>query len=487
MSLFPVSRALPAPILRLLTFVALGVLAGPTYADADLWGHVRFGLDILGAGRLPSVDPYSFTSDVIWVNHEWLAEVLFALGYQWAGVVGLICIKLAVLAGVMALATRSLREDVPAPLVRDFFVGLIILLTFARTGAVRPQLFSVLLFTVLVVTLRSADRSGSRSVFCLPLVFALWANLHGAWITGLCVLGIWCALARWATAGTRAGLFLGCALATLVNPYGYGLWSFLNSTVGTSRPEIADWMPLFSMPWPIVAYECILPALAIFAIVKTRRLSAAYGAVLLVLAVATVRISRVDAFLHTAIVLLLASQMTEALGASTRSTASEGPATRRFVPSIAVFLIAAFVVSKGTIPIAGPWTPDAAAIDAIRASGHSRLLTWFDWGEYAIWHLAPGGIEVSMDGRRETVYSERTVDSHFAFYRATAGHVDYVDAVAADLVWVPVRLPIVPALKLRGWTVAYESPVSVVLQRAPHDAPSSLSVARREARVFPGP
>ncbi len=278
-SLFPVSRALPAPILRLLTFVALGVLAGPTYADADLWGHVRFGLDILSAGRLPSVDPYSFTSDVIWVNHEWLAEVLFALGYQWAGVVGLICIKLAVLAGVMALAARSLREDVPAPLVRDFFVGLIILLTFARTGAVRPQLFSVLLFTVLVVTLRSADRSGSRSVFCLPLVFALWANLHGAWITGLCVLGIWCALARWATAGTRAGLFFGCALATLVNPYGYGLWSFLNSTVGTSRPEIADWMPLFSMPWPIVAYECILPALAIFAIVKTRRLSAAYGAV----------------------------------------------------------------------------------------------------------------------------------------------------------------------------------------------------------------
>ena len=61
----PVSRTLPAPVLRLLTFVALGVLAGPTYADADLWGHVRFGLDILSAGHLPSVDPYSFTSDVM--------------------------------------------------------------------------------------------------------------------------------------------------------------------------------------------------------------------------------------------------------------------------------------------------------------------------------------------------------------------------------------------------------------------------------------
>jgi len=78
-----VSRTLPAPLLRLLTFVALGVLAGPTYADADLWGHVRFGLDILSAGHVPSVDPYSFTSDVMWVNHEWLAEVLFA--FAWTG------------------------------------------------------------------------------------------------------------------------------------------------------------------------------------------------------------------------------------------------------------------------------------------------------------------------------------------------------------------------------------------------------------------
>lgn len=485
MSLFPVSRALPAPILRLLTFVALGVLAGPTYADADLWGHVRFGLDILGAGRLPSVDPYSFTSDVIWVNHEWLAEVLFALGYQWAGVVGLICIKLAVLAGVMALATRSLREDVPAPLVRDFFVGLIILLTFARTGAVRPQLFSVLLFTVLVVTLRSADRSGSRSVFCLPLVFALWANLHGAWITGLCVLGIWCALARWATAGTRAGLFFGCALATLVNPYGYGLWSFLNSTVGTSRPEIADWMPLFSMPWPIVAYECILPALAIFAIVKTRRLSAAYGAVLLVLAVATVRISRVDAFLHTAIVLLLASQITEALGASTRSTASEGPATRRFVPSLAVFLIAAFVVSKGTIPIAGPWTPDAAAIDAIRASGHSRLLTWFDWGEYAIWHMGPG-VQVSFDGRRETVYSSRFIAEHLGLYAARPGWNVFLDRLAPDLIWLPAVIPLARHLPAYGWRVVHRSASGLVFARESWhgDAPAAGPVSSR--RCFPG-
>ena len=47
-----------------------------TKADADLWGHVRFGRDILRGG-IHDGDPYSFTSDIPWVNHEWLAEVLF--------------------------------------------------------------------------------------------------------------------------------------------------------------------------------------------------------------------------------------------------------------------------------------------------------------------------------------------------------------------------------------------------------------------------
>jgi hypothetical protein len=443
-------------------------------------------MDILAAGSLPSVDPYSFTSDIMWVNHEWLAEVVFGIGYRSLGVLGLIAIKLAVLAAVVALAERSLRHDVPSPFLRDFFVGLVVLLTFARTGAVRPQLFSVLLFTGLVVTLRSADRGSSRHVLHLPPLFALWANLHGAWITGLCVLGIWCLLTRWPTITIRVALLLSCALATLVNPYGYGLWEFLRSTVGTSRPEIADWMPLFSLPWPVVAYECILPALGIFAIVRTRRISPAYGAILFVLAAATYRISRVDAFLHTAIVILIAPQIAEALGAPPSRAESKSQPTLAFAPALVVFLIVAMVASKGTIPIAGPWTPDAPAIDAIKASGRGRLLTWFDWGEYAIWHLAPSGIVVSMDGRRETVYSERTVDSHFAFYRAKGSATGYVDAVGADLVWLPVRLPIVPVLKERGWNVTYESDVSIVFERS-GKSPRPEAMVRSESRVFPGP
>ena len=42
------------------------------------------------------------------------------------------------------------------------------------------------------------------------------------------------------------------------------------------------------------------------------------------------------------------------------------------------------------------------------------MVTFFDWGEYALWHLY-SGIKVSMDGRRETIYPRTVYDEDQAF------------------------------------------------------------------------
>src|SRR5690242_11259996 len=67
-----------------------------TRADADLWGHLRFGLDIIRDRRLSSIDPYSFTQDRAWINHEWLSEVQMAWAYRAGGVAGLLALKAAI-------------------------------------------------------------------------------------------------------------------------------------------------------------------------------------------------------------------------------------------------------------------------------------------------------------------------------------------------------------------------------------------------------
>ena len=75
----------------------------PTQADPDLWGHLRFGLDMLQTHSIPAVDPYSSTAaGASWIDHEWLAELLFALAWT-GGPAGLVALKV-----ILALSTAAL-------------------------------------------------------------------------------------------------------------------------------------------------------------------------------------------------------------------------------------------------------------------------------------------------------------------------------------------------------------------------------------------
>ena len=94
-----------------LSFAAITLSA--TRTDPDIWGHVRFGLDWMRTHTLPPVDPYSFTQDRPWINHEWLSEVVMAEAYQHAGTSGLVFLKIAVVASAAAVLVARLRRSVP--------------------------------------------------------------------------------------------------------------------------------------------------------------------------------------------------------------------------------------------------------------------------------------------------------------------------------------------------------------------------------------
>ena len=96
--------ALAVAIAAVLSVTAL------TRADVDLWGHLRFGLDILDSGTLESTDTYSFTSDRSWINHEWLSEVAIAGAWLAGGASGLILLKLACILGALGFMGAALEE-----------------------------------------------------------------------------------------------------------------------------------------------------------------------------------------------------------------------------------------------------------------------------------------------------------------------------------------------------------------------------------------
>ena len=268
----PMTRAAAA---RLLAFVSAAFVCTHARVDPDLWGHVRFGLDTLRDRRLASIDPYSFTQDIPWVNHEWLSEVAQAVAYRAAGVFGLIALKTILLGAAVALLALGIRRAVEPYRWLLLAAGIVSLAPAAYT--MRPQLWTLLGIPALWWALQER-----RRLVWIPAIFALWVNLHGGWIVGIGVASLWLAgrfvdgradhsdrpLRETAAdlVPTAAAIAAGVA-ATLINPYGWRMWMFLLSTVRVTR-NITEWRPLwqqesvsFAVLWLLVAAVIVVPTL----------------------------------------------------------------------------------------------------------------------------------------------------------------------------------------------------------------------------------
>ena len=246
--------------------VVVGVLS-ITVADPDLWGHVAFGRDIINTFELPVNDPYSFTADRPWVNHEWLSEVLMALAHQVAGPMGLSILKLTLLLTTFVLVMKELKARGVPPINRDVIAIVFLVGSLTLTRTVRPQTFSLLCAAILVMAIRRADER-PRALWTIPVLMAVWANLHGGWLVGMGILSI-AALDRVVTLRGAARLHWAVAMtaslvATLVTPYGVGLWLFLWRTVGLTRADISEWQSLADLsaahwvPWMIVTIFAVI-------------------------------------------------------------------------------------------------------------------------------------------------------------------------------------------------------------------------------------
>jgi hypothetical protein len=173
----PAATASFLSLLRSIAWILLFVTAALTYADPDLWGHVRFGQDILTTGSLPSLDPYSFTQDRPWVNHEWLSEIVMAAFYQRGGSVGLVVLKVCIVGVAFFLIFRSVSTTLH-PRMRVAALVLAVWGAFPLTTTVRPQLWTFLGLAA-VTAILIAD----RRKWLLPAVFCVWANctVGGRW------------------------------------------------------------------------------------------------------------------------------------------------------------------------------------------------------------------------------------------------------------------------------------------------------------------
>ena len=489
-----------------------------TTADPDLWGHLRFGLDLLETGRVIRPDPYSYlTAGVTWVNHEWLAEALMAIAWRAAGAfgapaaaTGLVLLKLTMVVAVVAIAYWHLLWRGLSAIAAGTIVLAYLPVLLPWLGAVRPQMFTYACFALTLAVIARAEEGQPRMLWLLPPVFALWANLHGGFLAGggICVLWLIAravqrffggATSTWRDEAQRIWLpVIAAGFATLATPYAGELWLFLRTAL-TPRLEIAEWNPIVATSPEGVAYIVLLTPTILGWIYSRREKRPVLLFLYLIAALLPLVARRHSPLFALALVILAGEHIADAAsrllqrragGANTQAMQggndshretdgdrdSDGlAASTPFAPPAwmsLTFLVMAFACLALAVPYVRQVIVDresfpVEAVRLIAASGiRTNLATEFGWGEYVLWHVGPD-VKVSTDGRRETVYSDAAYEETLQFMYGYDRWDAVLDHAGVDLALVPTGTwPTFNLMRSKpGWTLIYRDDRSALFGR----------------------
>lgn len=241
-------------------FLIAYFIAGVIGMDPDFGWHIRVGQYILQHG-IPLHDPFSYTMPQYqYIENEWLTSILLTKAYNLVGRSGLALFFSFITLTSLLMATRIQKNKLL------LVIGAVCLLAF--TG-IRMQVISWLLFVMLIFLLSSSQQ---RIKLLLPLLFLLWANLHGSFPLGISIVTISTMIDlshKKLSISTALIIICSCLLATLINPYGLRIWvePIKLSLDSSLRWRITEWLPLPSMANAAVA---IFMALTVYFIVKYR-------------------------------------------------------------------------------------------------------------------------------------------------------------------------------------------------------------------------
>ena len=266
--------------------------------DPGIGWHLATGQWISEFKEIPAQDKFLFSKTEIgakahtWLPEQWLADLILFQIYKFGSWPALYSFGAVVyLATFIFIVYPTLLRSSRSYL----YTALVTLLVF-KLGQIhfilRPVLFNYPLFA-LVLSLCVAPREKivllrKYLLILVPLLFALWANLHPAFVFGLILIFFrilaetlnqrwWSVPADWRYQKTLLLILLLSFLGTLINPYGYQLYAHIawhSESLVVSR-LFTEWQAINLKEY---AGTLLLAsaALVIFAFIFTKSLNAFY-------------------------------------------------------------------------------------------------------------------------------------------------------------------------------------------------------------------
>jgi tetratricopeptide (TPR) repeat protein len=410
-------------------FVFLGALALiyacvsglRTVSDYDLGWQLASGRWMAQHHRIFSTDVFSYTA----YGQPWIypigAGLIFYAAYVLGGYALLSWIGAIGCAGTVALLLR--RGSVTTAILAVIAVPLI-----AYRTVPRADLFTVVLFAAFLSILWENFQTGRARLWLLPLLMIVWVNLHLGFVAGLGLAFAFVGfdLLEMLFGETRRQnaiqrlkrelpWFAATAAATIVNPWGWGLYTALvrqNQAMAEHARFLTEWFPL-PMNWAAMSSSlsfrdpqgtvylvlAIAVIAAVFAIVQRQP-----GAVLLLAGAGyeSIHHMRMEA-LTACVVVLVGGSVLHAAASSIAQQISSARARRALTFSLAglfvllgcirmfdvvsnrVYLISDHVATFGAG--IGWWYPEKAARFIEEANLPGEIINTYDEGGFIVWGL----------------------------------------------------------------------------------------------------
>jgi hypothetical protein len=486
-------RKLLNSLLILWLAIQCGGYLTQTTADFDLWGYLSFGRLWWEGRGFPYQDVFSYLpTKPVWVYHEWLTGVVLYWTFEGLGPAGIQGLKYALglaTAGLIFLAARMRGGGRGASVVALFLIADPLSAGFPP---LRAQAFTYFLFSFFLFILEGYKKTGQprRLVLLIPAL-CLWANLHGGFVAGLGLVGLY-VLGEILARRPVTALFKVWALSlavTLINPYGLDYWRYLVEALSMARPFIGEWHSVAGafrqgLYVPNILFFLALVIAAALVLIAVRPGISEW----LVLGVTTgLGFLQVR---HTIFFMIcFAVYLPLHLSGLWSSWASRRPRLRRAGVTRVILVLTTLVLTADTVYFIyryrlwdGPFAlhpPQRisqrssehfypqGAVDFLReANLRGNLLPRFEWGEYLIWTLSPR-IRVGLDGRYETVYPPGLCREYFNFLFGRPGWREFLARYPHDLILIDPGAPVAAGLQHQsGWKVIYQDSGSILFAKA---------------------
>lgn len=446
--------------------------------EPDFWWHLRNGQQIVQQHVIPRTNTYTFgAAGAPWLDHEWLSEACYFLGFQAWGLRGVLATYFGLLvliyAGLYYLACTSGADNSGALLVT-----LLAVLLGAVSIGPRALLFGWLCMVCLLLLLNRFRRTG-RGIWLVPPLFALWINLHGSWVFGIIVLAVTIAAGlvegdwgvvvacRWTATELKSLLLVfGSSVAALfLNPFGHKLPLYpfdLMFRQSIAMQYVEEWQSVnFAKGSGKLALITVL-ALLLVALLSRRRWRLD-ETLLIVFALWT-------GLSHVRMLFFLGLIVAPILGSRFELLPPTGVERNRpWVNALIMAVMAGWVLLQFPTQAQLQQQLDekfpTAALDFVQAQHITgRVLSEDWWGGYVGWKTPE--FKPFIDSRADVFVYDGSFEDYLSAVKLRHPF-EVLDKQRVDYVLLEANEPLVFVLKQSpAWRVVYSDPIAVLLERS---------------------